>query len=154
MGGIAALQWFEQSKLDYAGLSDKLFLKRDDQIVLSVFIPVIAAGMPHRPAIEVIMNNIDQAALLLSQKSQEELRQLLSLLGTGLGRLMMSGLWQNWQQTSRQSVDKTLGDWREHHLQLMQVAYVGLHQIVIGGVYAEANSWQAIGYPGPPELFL
>ena len=45
-------------------------------------------------------------------------------------------------------------DWREHHLSVLQQAYVGLHQLIYGAIYAETDTWPDIGYPGPPRFSI
>lgn len=150
LGGVAALQLYQQGQLDYSNTEDKAFLTKDYQILLSVLIPVLSSGIPQQPAVAVTIDNIDNAIALLPLRTQDELRQLFDSLTLSFGRLLLAQIWVNWQAADVQQLQQFLLDMREHSLQLLQDAYIGLHKIVLGAVYAEQEPWAAIDYPGPP----
>ena len=154
LGGVTAFQWYQQSNIETHQFFKGAFLSEDDQTLLSVFVPVIAASMPDKPDLKTAIYNIDQTISLLPLRTQAELRELLDLLASGFGRLVIAGVWLSWQSSSQDSVHQFLQDWREHTLQLLQQAYVGLHQLITGAIYAEQESWEAIGYPGPLKISL
>jgi len=114
---------------------------------------VIAGNLAAIPNLERSITNIDSAIIRLPKRTQTELRELFDLLGSGVGRLVMTGVWLNWQKTNDKQVLEFMSDWRESSLTLLQQAYVGLHKMIIGSVYAEQAHWKSIGYPGPPNLF-
>jgi hypothetical protein len=151
LAGVSGYQYFLQSHRDYQYQLDTEFLSIDDQLLLSVLIPIFAAGMPSPIKIEVSLSNIDQTVLRLSQRTQRELRQLLDLLASGFGRVLVAGVWLDWQQSSGRNVEHFLTEWRSSHLELLQQGYLGLHQIIMGSLYAEPEHWPAIGYAKPFE---
>jgi hypothetical protein len=54
-----------------------------------------------------------------------------------------------WSQATQEDVAAFLSHWRVHRLALLQSAYHALHDLVIGGWYADESTWESIGYPGP-----
>lgn len=152
LGGISAYQLYLDQQLNYSEKLNTEFLQHKDQLILQVFIPIFAAGMPVKPDIKQSIINIDQAVLRLPLQTQDELRQLFSLLGNGIGRLVAAGVWSNWQQASFLDCNVGLNNLREHKFKLLQQAYIGLHKLIIGSLYAQDVHWPDIGYPGPIKL--
>jgi len=136
--------------MDFSFQLETEFLTGDDQLLLAVLIPVMVGDLSTEPDMKHTLLNIDNAAILLPQRTQTELRQLFDLLGSAVGRLLLAGLWLNWQRSDAKKVSQFLHDWRESQLELLQRAYIGLRQIIIGSVYSEVSQWSAIGYPGAP----
>ncbi len=156
LGGVAAFQYYQQNQLKPA-IDDDFeyqFLTDYDRILLEVLIPVFVSGLALEKSIPVssIIQNIESAIVRLPIRTHNELRDLFELLGSVFGRLMMANVWLSWQSASTESVDQFLSEWRESSIGLLQIAYKGLHKIIVGSVYAEENTWQEIGYAGPPAI--
>ncbi len=155
-GGIAAFQYYQQSQLKVPENDwfDYSFLTEHDRIVLEIIIPVFVSGLDLSKLVPIstILQDMESTILNLSIKSQKELRELFDLLGSGFGRLMVANVWLNWQSASSESIEEFISDWRESQLELLQIAYRGLHKLIVGTVYAQANVWQTIGYSGPPNI--
>lgn len=157
LGGISAFQYYQQSQLQNIDVKNMnfQFLNNDDLIVLEVLIPVFVNQLTaNHASILTILQNIDSTIIRLPVKTQTELRELFDLLSSALGRLAMANVWLNWQMASKNSINEFLTEWRNSHLDLLKVAYKGLHKIIVGSSYAEASTWQAIGYAGPPVISL
>jgi hypothetical protein len=166
LGGISAYQFYRQSLLESPDLEgfEYQFLNEHDLIVLNVLAPVLLGGefksaSDHSQnesisSISETIRNVDAAIPLLSQSTQLELRELFDLLGSALGRVLIAQVWLDWQSASNKSIEQFLSNWRDSRLQLLQLAYRGLHKLVIGSFYAENKHWQSIGYPGPPAIGL
>lgn len=152
LGGVTGFQAYQQSLLEYSPPLNTRFLNSDDQLVLQVLIPVISQGIPNRPELTVTIENIDQAIIRLPLKTQDELRELFSILGNGLGRMVLAGVWLNWQSADSEEINSFLNSWRSHSLNLLQQAYIGLQKLIIGSIYSESSHWTAINYPGPIQL--
>ena len=88
----------------------------------------------------------------LSPAAQRELHELLGLLGWAPARWALTGLRQDWPQVTPEQASAFLARWRHSPLELLQSAYHALHDLLLGGWYAQPASWPAIGYPGPPTL--
>jgi hypothetical protein len=156
LGGTAAFQVYQQNLLAFPN-TDALvteFLSESDQMILLVFIPVFIAGLDldNKVPLSNIVTNIDSAILRLPMATQKELRDMFDLLGSGFGRVMVANVWLNWQSASSNSIGKFLIEWRDSYLGILQIAYKGLHKLIVGSVYAEAAVWASIGYPGPPKI--
>jgi len=156
LGGVGAYQFYLQSK-NTAPIDSKYayqFLTEDDRVLLDVLIPVLLSDSQEskRSNTEHICQNIDAAIIRLSVQTQVELRELFTLLGSVFGRLLVAQVWLNWSAAGAKSVDSFLLSWRESSLELLQIAYKGLHKLVIGSFYSERASWQSIGYSGPPKI--
>ena len=156
LGGVSAFQFYQQSQLmpPYNDNFEYRFLTQDDQILLEIIVPVFVSGLglSRGAPLSAIVQNIESTIVRLSIKSQTELRELLDLLATGFGRLIFANVWLNWQSASSDSVEQFISDWRENRLELLKIAYRGLHKLIVGSVYAEPSNWQDIGYAGPPKL--
>jgi hypothetical protein len=157
LGGVSAFQFYQQSQLVYNKKIDYVFLNADDDILLDLLIPIYLFGSKKIEidiSLQHIKNNIDGTISLLSHTSQKELRELLDLLASGFGRLVIAGVWLNWQSASEKSITNFISSWRESSIELLQIGYKGIHKIILGSAYAEEKLWSAIGYPGPPAISL
>ncbi|MCW9027383.1 MAG: hypothetical protein OQJ80_00490 [Kangiella sp.] len=133
------------------------FLTLDERMLLWALIPAYLY-----PAVQqgddklklVILQNIDGAISGLPQSTQDELRQLFSLLSFQLSKALVAGIWTRWNKASIDSLQFFLASWQESYLALLRTGYLGLHQIIMGSYYGEPMSWQLIGYPGPPQFNL
>lgn len=129
---------------------------RDREQVLRAVIPAVLDGAlpldePQRSAaISAALNDTLAALEGLAPETQRQLAQLFALLAIAPLRRVLAGVPVNWSSASVAEVRAFLGGWRTHRLGLLQGAYHGLHELVIGPWYAQPVNWQAIGYPGPP----
>lgn len=151
-GGVAGYQLYLDSQALPIKKAKTMFLTDTDQLVLSVLIPVILSGATDKVDLIKCIENIDGAIVRLPQKTQQELRELFDLLGSVFGRLVIAGVWHNWQMASNASLNEFLASWRNSALDLLQQAYLGLHKLIIGSFYSEQSSWASIGYPGPLNI--
>jgi len=131
-----------------------LFLTEQDRLLLEIIIPIFVSGLDLTKLLPVtqIMPDIDSTILNVSLKSQQELRELLDLLSTGFGRLMVANVWLNWQSASSTSIEEFISQWRDSKIGLLQIAYRGLHKLIVGTVYAQPGTWASVGYSGPPKI--
>ena len=100
-------------------------------------------------ALEGLLQRVDALVAALPQHTQNELSQLLSLLGNPAGRLSLAGLSRPWADASLEEVQKALQAMRVSSLALRQQAYAALHEITAGAYFSAPSSWSLLGYPGP-----
>ena len=81
--------------------------------------------------------------------AQNELSQLLALLGNPAGRRALTGLQSPWPEASVAEVQQALQAMRVSSLALRQQAYAALHDITAGAYFSDSSSWAMLGYPGP-----
>ncbi len=158
LGGVGAYQAYRQSfdKTQTSPDASLKFLQQQDVILLQAITPIfLAEQLEHtKVSLQSVMSNLDAAIIRLPLSTQDELRELFDLLSNMLGRLVVAGVWLNWRHASADSLQQFLVDWRNSQLELLQVAYKGLHKLIIGSYYSESASWVALGYPGPPAINL
>lgn len=133
------------------------FLNVDERLLLWAIIPAYlypALDKDDEASRFLVLRNIDGAISGLPQSTQDELRQLFSLLSFQLSKALMAGIWTRWNQAGIDSLQSFLSSWRESYVALLRGGYLGLHQIIVGSYYGEPMSWQDIGYPGPPQMNL
>lgn len=115
--------------------------------------PVILAGSldEGNALVERVVDDVERAVAGLSAAAQSELGELFGLLGFYPARLLLTGI-GDWRLATRAEIEAFLNGWRLHRIALMQGAYAALHDLVLGAWYAQPESWETIGYPGPPEV--
>ena len=128
-------------------------LDRETRLLFAAIAPVILAGVlpPGRHGVDALVDEIETAFGGLSAGAQAELGDLFGLLALRPARWALAGI-GDWQRASQTEIAEFLESWRHHRLALMRGAYAALHDLVLGTWYARPESWEAIGYPGPPEL--
>lgn len=85
----------------------------------------------------------------LTLHTQNEVRDLLSLLSLAPTRRLLTGITQSWQEATPDEIATFLERWRTSRLNLLQSGYHALHDLILGAWYGDESSWAAIGYPGP-----
>lgn len=133
-------------------------LDADAQAILGAIVPVLLAGaLPavaetRREAIADTVRGIDFAVSGLPPGAQEELRQLFALLALPPARLAIARVSEPWNKASEAEVRACVDRFRRSSLTLLHSAYCALHQLTFAAWYGNPESWQRIGYPGPPDL--
>jgi len=128
-------------------------LDRATHAMFAAIAPVILAGvaLPQPSATGDIVAGVEIAYGGLSAAAQKELGDLFGLLSFAPTRLVLTGV-SDWHQASQADVAAFLESWQRHRFALLRGAYAALHDLVLGAWYARPGSWEAIGYPGPPEV--
>ena len=160
--GVAAtgrLFWLESEEFVPALFTqddDWQFLSANDRLILAMVTPVILLGVSDKPISgQVLLNylkDFDNSLTLLTVSQQKEFKELLQLLESMIGRVVVAGIWSAWNDASAETINKMLNNWRSSFLDLIKVAYAGLKELSFATWYGNPNSWTDIGYPGPPEL--
>jgi hypothetical protein len=133
-------------------------LTLSERTIVAALVPAILAGVlpgsgeARSKAIAQTVDGVGVAIAGLSAAAQKELSELFSLLGIAPARVLLAGLWPSWEQASAAEVAAFLEGWRESRFALLRSAYAGLHDLVLGAWYGAPDAWEAIGYPGPPEM--
>ena len=99
------------------------------------------------------MRGIRKAVSGLSLPVQKEIAELFSLLTLAPTRRLLAGVAPVWQDAGVAEVSAFLESWRRSRFMLLQSAYAALHDLALGAWYARPERWEAIGYPGSPEVF-
>jgi hypothetical protein len=99
------------------------------------------------------VDGISKAVAGLSLSTQKEIGELFGLLVLTPARRVLAGIGKPWREADANEIAGFLEAWRSSRLGLLQSAYAALHDLIFGAWYAQPDSWEAIGYPGPPEVF-
>jgi hypothetical protein len=110
-----------------------------------------AAAERHAAIVETV-DAVDTAIGGLPPGTQAELTQLFGLLSFTPARIVVAGLWPDWDHASPDAVEAVLARWQASRIALLRSAYDGLHQLVLAAWYGNPRAWPAIGYAGPPVL--
>ena len=135
---------------------DWQFLSPDDRLILAMVTPVILLGVADKPISGKVLVNylkdFDNSLTLLTLTQQQEFKELLQLLNSMIGRVVIAGVWSTWNNVSAETINKMLDEWRNSFLDLIKVAYAGLKELSFASWYGNPDSWASIAYSGPPEL--
>lgn len=83
---------------------------------------------------------------------QKEIQDLFGLLVFAPTRRLVAGIPVRWADATPDDVAAFLQSWRTHRFGMLQSAYHALHDLIIGGWYADETTWDSIGYPGPMKI--
>jgi len=135
-----------------AGLSPsgRLVFSGVGRAMLDGSLPASAGGL--QAAMAGLLQRIDDLVAGLPPHAQHELSQLLALLANPAGRRMLGGLATPWDTASVAEIQTALQAMRVSSLGLRQQAYQALHDIVGSAYFADASTWQLLGYPGPMKI--
>lgn len=84
--------------------------------------------------------------------TQKEIQDLFGLLTLAPTRRFLAGVPVQWSEAAKEDVAAFLESWRVHRIGMLQSAYHALHDLIIGGWYADESTWESIGYPGPMKI--
>ncbi len=118
---------------------------------------ILDKTLPEQPAakdaaLTALLGRVDVLISALPPHAQAELSQLVSILGSGAGRIALAGLSAPWDNASVEEVQAALQDMRFSKLALRQQAYAALHDITAGAYFSEPATWTLLGYPGPLKI--
>ena len=156
--GVAAV-WPDSAVLDDDPSVYHVLTTRDRAILAALAPAMLAGAWPTVPEAataetQALLRGMDAALRGLPPRTRDELRQLLDLLGRQGGRVVLAGSLVGWAVVDPARATAILTGWRDHTLALLQQAYGGLHDLMVGVWYGDPRHWADCGYPGPPILRL
>lgn len=110
------------------------------------------AGNTQETSLAALLTRCEHFIAGLPDPVQNELSQLLGLMGTTIGRRTLVGLATPWEDARTEEITKALADMRASGTSLRVMAYQGLHDIVCAPYFSGEESWQVLGYPGPRAI--
>jgi len=150
--GVFSWQRWLESRAGGASAIKSRVLSTQAQLILMALMPALVPAAKELSLQRRALSNIDQALSRLPKRTQDELNQLFSALDNTLGRTLLAGVWRPWPEAEGKQLTDFLNDWREHAISQLQDAYRGLHQLIVGAIYAEVDLWPAMAYSGPPTV--
>jgi len=135
-----------------------LFLDEKDTLFFRAITPVILGRVsdkdqwPPESVVSDVIKGVDTAILNLPKSTQEDLSTVFNLLAFRPTRFVMTGVWSSWEAATYDSLNDAMDSWSGTGIQLWRSAYEGIRKLILASWYATPNSWQGIGYPGPPKI--
>ena len=114
------------------------YLSPEGVAILAAIVPVMLAEI-HRPnekQIEEVILAIDETLRFMPPHIRNEIELLLSLLNNSFSRILLTGVWSNWQEADCQSVAAFLDDWKSSSINSLRIGYKAIHDLVYGAWYA------------------
>jgi hypothetical protein len=127
-------------------------------LLFAVLLPVLLEdALPDVPVLrEAAINRTIEAMhdtmSLLSDEKQAELTELLQMLESRLGLLLLTGSMTPLMLRSTDELVAMLEHWRHHYLAMLNLAYQGLRELVMAGFYSSPEHWSRLNY-AKPDLF-
>lgn len=112
----------------------------------------LPVGAPQASTLDALLARIEELVAALPAYAQQELSQLLALLGTAPGRRLLAGLEPGWPEATVPQIQDALQDMRSSPSALRKQAYHALHDIICAAYFSDAGTWAQLGYPGPMDL--
>lgn len=114
--------------------------------VLAGLLPSDAAA--RQRAVEAFLPRVEEAIQGMPPAMQAEVDELLTIAGSGMGRLALVGLATPWAEARTEQIQAALAGMRDSSLALRQQAYHALRDLTNGGYFADEASWAVMGYAG------
>ncbi|TGL07936.1 hypothetical protein EHQ43_02480 [Leptospira bouyouniensis] len=96
-----------------------------------------------------VVQGIDSYLYSLPSHTQKEILEAIQFLNLSAVRWYLFGSSSNWELTNRDTVIKTLNQWKISSISLIRSIYFLLQSMVTIGFFETTYSWKHIGYPGP-----
>ncbi|PMG43602.1 TAT leader-containing periplasmic protein [Shewanella sp. 10N.286.52.B9] len=128
------------------------------RLLFNVLIPIFMDGTLPEVANyrEAFINRtivaINQTISVLSDDQKSEINQLLNLLESRMGLLLLTSSLTPLMLRSADELVLMLEEWRHHFLQMLQTAYLGLRELVLSSYYACPEHWGRLHYAKPTFL--
>lgn len=110
-------------------------------------------GLPDADPVK-IAHGVDESLALGPPELGADFKKLLGLLDSGLAGLLLDGRVRPFTHLEPADQDTALEQFRDSRILARRVGYQALRKLCLAGYYADAASWKALGYPGPPQLQL
>ena len=131
-------------------------LRTSDLPFLRAVIPVLLEGVASAQevasGIEDTLKKLDFSLQRLSPEMFKLTQQLFDVLGMGITRGPLTGIWGSWENASADQIRHFLQRWENSSLSLLRMGHSSLLQMVMMAWYARKESWAHCGYPGPPAV--
>jgi hypothetical protein len=118
--------------------------------ILSTLWPSDAREQAH--ATEAFLQRLEGTVDGLTPPLQAEVDELLSMLGSPAGRLILTGLRNPWAEASPAEVVAALQGLQVSPWRLRQQIFHALRDLTNAAYFASPATWSVIGYPGPRAI--
>lgn len=139
------------------GRRDGLLTAAGRSMFAAVAQAVLGSTLPADPdarakALEGYLARVQGTIAGMPPAMQAELDELVTIVGSAPGRLALVGLRSDWSVASLADITAALQGMRESSLAVRQQAFHALRDITNAAYFADASTWQSVGYPGQRVL--
>lgn len=141
--------------LSRPGLRDGRLTPAGREVLAAVARGVLDGVVPQpwpADALQRHLDRVDAAIASFPPAMQAELGQLVTLLASPPGRVLLTGLQPDWRSASTAEVQAMLQRLRTSALPLRMQTFHALRDLTNAAYFADAGTWQVMGYPGPREV--
>lgn len=103
-------------------------------------------------SVDAHLVRLESTIAALPQHMRSELSLLLSVLAAPPGRIALAGLSSSWDRAAVGDLQAALQSMRDSGLALRQQAYHALRDLTNAAYFAEPDTWDVLGYPGPVPI--
>ncbi|WP_426337398.1 hypothetical protein ACN9MY_12465 [Pseudoduganella sp. R-31] len=148
LGGLALVAGGAVYRQLRPAVAERFALDAEGRTMLAALIPAITGVAPDAAALQAAIDRVGAAINGLPLRVQKEISDLFGLLNMAPTRRLLAGV-PAWHDATAEQLAAFLEGWRTHRTEMLQTAYHGLHDLVLGAWYAESSTWAAIAYSGP-----
>ena len=114
------------------------YLSQEGVAILAAIVPVMLADIrrPKESEIEEVILAIDETLRFMPPHIRNEIELLLSLLNNSFSRILLTGIWSNWQEADSNAVAAFLDDWKSSSINSLRIGYKGIRDLAYGAWYA------------------
>jgi hypothetical protein len=110
------------------------------------------AGPDRDAAVQAQLQRLERTIAAFPSATQSEIAQLIALLASAPGRLLLAALPTPWSEATAGEVQAALQGMRTSSLALRQQAYHALRDLTNAAFYSDPSTWALLGYPGPMDI--
>ncbi len=96
--------------------------------------------------------NADRILTKVDPTALTEMKQLLNLFENALPNFLFGFRFAPFTQLDETGKDAVLSEWRTSRLAVRRTGYTALRGLVLAAYFVRAETWAAVGYPGPPKF--
>jgi len=113
----------------------------------------IVAPPPSWPSLDTVnpVVNADATLALAPEVVLKDIKRLVRLFDNSLASFVLDGWTRPFTALNDAEQDAALAQWRDSRWVLRRTGFVVLRTLLAAAYYGDPHTWQAVGYPGPPE---
>lgn len=147
-GGVAL--WQPGLRAGHLSEDSRTLMRAVARAVLDGALP--ADAVLREQVLDAHLQRLDAAVAAFPSATRAELSQLLALLSSAPGRVVLARLNTPWPQASVAELQHSLQAMRLSSLSLKQQAYHALRDLTNAAYFSDPSAWAHMGYPGPLDL--
>lgn len=99
-----------------------------------------------------VAHGVDDVLSIAVPETQEDVKGLLMLFENALAGFVFDRRVKPFTRLDADEQDAVLNAWRDSSIEIRRGGYHVLRKLTLASYYASPARWDALGYPGPPEI--